>query len=320
MSDPEPLVEWDPLVEWEPDRAGELAVLWSAAMPNDPIGVDDVEAVCFGHGLTSPDDVLQVVDAATIATASGSGAVTVTVTGVGEHRSAHLQLLVVHPGRRSRGIGRVLVAAAEQWVRDRGIDELTVGGAAPFYLFTGIDSRWTPAICLFESLGYERSGAELDLSCATRGSAARRAGTGADAVVVESVDDDERAAALMAMVERDWPLWSAEFRRAAEAGTVSIARDGEGGAVLGAAAHSVSRFGVVGPVRGRAGRSRPWHWFGADGGGARRPVRRRAAHGRDRLDLDGAVLREGVRRDDRSDVAAHAAHAARGVSRVRAAP
>ena len=250
MSDPEPLVEWDPFVEWDLDRAAELAALWSAAMPNDPIGVDDVEAVCFGRGLTSPDDVLQVVDAVTIATASGSGAVTVTVTGVGEHRSAHLQLLVVHPGRRSRGIGRALVGAAEQWVRDRGIDELTVGGAAPFYLFTGIDSRWTPAVCLFESLGYERSGAELDLSCATRGAVPRRAGTGDGhaAVVVESVDDDDRAAALMAMVERDWPLWSAEFRRAAEAGTVAIARDGEGGPVLGAAAHSVSRFGVVGPV------------------------------------------------------------------------
>ena len=250
MNHPEPLVERDPFVEWDQDRAGELAALWSAAMPNDPIGVDDVEAVCFCHGLTSPDDVLQVVDAVTIATASGSAAATVTVTGVGEHRSAHLQLLVVHPSRRSRGIGRALVAAAEQWVLDRGIDELTVGGAAPFYLFTGIDSRWTPAVCLFESLGYERSGAELDLSCPTRGGTARRAGTddGTATVVVEPVGDDDRAAALMTMVERDWPLWSAEFRRAAEAGTVAIARDGEGGPVLGAAAHSVSRFGVVGPV------------------------------------------------------------------------
>ncbi len=244
------MTEPDPLVEWDQRHAGDLVALCAAALPQESIGVDDVEAVCFLDGATSPDDVLQVVDAVTIATASGTGAVTVTVTGVGEHRSAHLQLLVVHPGRRGRGIGRGLVRAAEQWVRDRGIDELTVGAAAPFYLFTGIDSRWTPAICLFESLGYERSGAELDLTCATRGSTARRPGPldGADAVLVESVDDDERAGALMTMVERDWPLWSAEFRRAAEAGTVVIARDGTGGPVLGAAAHSVSRFGVVGPV------------------------------------------------------------------------
>ena len=250
MSGPEPLVEGDPLVEWGPDRAGELAALWNAAMPKDPIGVDDVEAVCFGRGATSSKDVLQVVDSVTLATGSGSGAVTVTVTGVGEHRSAHLQLLVVHPAQRARGIGRALVRAAEDWARGRGLDELTVGGAAPFYLFTGIDSRWTSAICLFESLGYERSGAELDLTCATRGtpSSRRPGGTAAAGVVVEAVDDDERAAALMDMVERDWPLWAAEFRRAAEAGTVAVARDGEGGTVLGAAAHSVSRFGVVGPV------------------------------------------------------------------------
>ena len=224
--------------------------LCGAALPHESIGVDDIEAVCFLRGTTSPDDVLQVVDAVTIATASGTGAVTVTITGVGEHRSAHLQLLVVHPGRRGRGIGRALVGAAEQWVRDRDIDELTVGAAAPFYLFTGIDTRWTPAVCLFESLGYERSGAELDLTCATRGSTARRSATAeeTDAVVVEAVDDDERSAALMEMVERDWPLWSAEFRRAAEAGTVVVARDGADGPVLGAAAHSVSRFGVIGPV------------------------------------------------------------------------
>ena len=201
------MTEPEPLVEWELDRAEELLALCAAAMPHESIVVDDIEAVCFGSGVTSPDDVLQVVDAVTIATASGSGAVTVTVTGVGEHRSAHLQLLVVHPSRRSRGIGRALVGAAEQWVRDRGIDELTVGGAAPFYLFTGIDSRWTPAVCLFESLGYERSGAELDLSCATRGAVPARpsdhgngsAGAGgaggSGGVVVQAVDDDERAAA-----------------------------------------------------------------------------------------------------------------------------
>lgn len=234
------------LVEWDVSRAGELLALCAAALPDEAIGLDDLESICFGAGSTSPDDVLQVVDAVTLATATGTGAVTVTVTGVGEHRSAHLQLLVVHPSHRRRGTGRALVQAAECWVAARGIDLLTVGAAAPFYLYTGIDTRWHGAICLFEACGYERTGAELDLVCPTGRNAA--GATGATDLVVVAVDSDERAAALLEMVGRDWPLWSAEFRRAAEAGTVVVALDGEHGAVLGAAAHSVSRFGVIGPV------------------------------------------------------------------------
>lgn len=233
-------------VEWDHSRAGELLALCAAALPDEAIGLDDLESICFGAGSTSPDDLLQVVDWVTLATTTGTGAVTVTVTGVGEHRSAHLQLLVVHPADRGRGVGRSLVRAAERWVLERGIAELTVGAAAPFYLFTGIDTRWHAAICLFESCGYERSAAELDLVCPTRHSV-DGAGVVTDLVVVP-VDDDERAVALMDMVGRDWPLWSAEFRRAAEAGTVVVALDGEQGTVLGAAAHSVSRFGVIGPV------------------------------------------------------------------------
>ena len=239
------MTDAEPLVEWDLERAGELVALCAAALPEETIGVDDVEAVCFGRGLTSTDDLVQVVDTVTIATESGTGAICVTVAGVGEHRSAHVLLVVVHPGRRGRGTGRALVRAAERWAADRGLGELHVGGAVPFSLFTGIDTRWTAAVCLFEALGYVRTGAELDLVCSTTPPRRRSAATD---LVVAHVDSDERAAALMEMVDRDWPLWSAEFRRAAEAGTVVVACDREDGRVLGAAAHSVSRFGVVGPV------------------------------------------------------------------------
>ncbi len=243
----------DLIVEWDHSRAGELVALCGAALPDESVGLDDVEAVCFAGAPSSPDDMLQVVDLVTLATASGAGAVTVSVTGVGEHRSAHVQLLVVHPSRRGQGLGRALVEAAERWATDRGLSELTIGGAAPFYLFTGIDTRWTAAICLLESMGYERTGAELDLTCPTRRSSTPRDRGAASSermteLEVVAVDSDARAAALMEMALRDWPLWSAEFRRAAEAGTVVIARDGVDGPVLGAAAHSVSRFGVIGPV------------------------------------------------------------------------
>jgi hypothetical protein len=120
-----------------------------------------------------------------------------------------------------------------------------VGGAAPFFLFTGVDTRWTDAMCLFESMGYDRTGVLLDLVCPTVSSTRRPVPPG---VVVHHVETDGDVAELCDFARAAYPHWLEEFRRAGESGTVVTARDGRDGRLLGAAAHSVSRFGVVGPV------------------------------------------------------------------------
>ena len=51
------------------------------------------------------------------------------------------------------GVARTLVGAAESWALAHGSTTLTVGAGAPFYLFTGVDTRWTEALCCFEALG-----------------------------------------------------------------------------------------------------------------------------------------------------------------------
>lgn len=68
----------------------------------------------------------------------------------------HVDLLAVDPAARRRGVGRRLVLEAERWARSEGAREMRFAGNPPCYAWPGIDVRYTPALCLAESLGYER--------------------------------------------------------------------------------------------------------------------------------------------------------------------
>jgi GNAT superfamily N-acetyltransferase len=238
-------------VELAAHEASRVLEICSVALPDEVLELDDLEGVCWPS--LQRDDraaLVRSVDARTVVwqlpAGTDVGAVCVSMTEVAGVRSAHLQLLVVHPAHRGRGIARALVGLAESWALEAGVDILTVGAGAPFYLFTGVDSRWTDALCCFEALGYERVGVELDLRCATQQPATARRPAGD--VQVARLADEADVADLMALVDAHHPQWGAEFARAARAGTVVLARDGTTGALLGAAAHSVSRAAVIGPV------------------------------------------------------------------------
>jgi mycothiol synthase len=163
--------------------------------------------------------------------------------GPGTAPTAFVQLLVVHPARRRRGIARRLLAEVERRAVEQGASAVQIGAAPPLYLYTGVDTRWTEALCCFEALGYSRVAMELDLVCSTRPA---RAAT-PRGVSIARVGSDAEVSDLAEWSQRCWPAWTTEFVRAAEAGTAVLARSGSG-AVVGAAAHSVSRLGVVGPV------------------------------------------------------------------------
>jgi GNAT superfamily N-acetyltransferase len=241
-------------------KAPQLLELCRAALPDELLSLDDLEVLVEVDGGSvdggsvdggSADHLVRRVDAVTLGSWDEDGvmrgAVSVSLSSVLGAPSAHVQLLVVHPARRRRGTARQLVTAAQEWARAGGASFLTVGAGAPFYLFTGVDTRWTEALCCFEALGYQRVGAELDLTCPTQPPGVRSDPLDAD-LRLSHVTSDVDAAALASMVRREFPQWCSEFARAAEAGTVVLARRGDDGEVVGAAAHSVSRFGVVGPV------------------------------------------------------------------------
>lgn len=227
--------------------------LCAASLPDEALSLDDLEGVVLlaeqaDDAASAEAPLVRCAEALSIGRRGEDGALdavaSVSMTEVAGLRSAHLQLLIVDPAHRRRGIARALVEIAEDWASANGSTTLTVGAGAPFYLFTGVDSRWTDALCCFEALGYDRVGAELDLVCATVPGA--HVSPRSTDVGVAHITDAAGAEELDSWVRAHYPHWAAEFGRAAAAGTVVVAADGDG--VLGAAAHSVSRLGVIGPV------------------------------------------------------------------------
>jgi len=81
-----------------------------------------------------------------------------------EPAAGHLDLLVVHPGVRRQGLGRALVAAAEDALARLGATEVRLSGNSPCYLWPGVDVRYTPAVCMAQSLGYEQVNAGWNMT------------------------------------------------------------------------------------------------------------------------------------------------------------
>ncbi|MGW7480237.1 GNAT family N-acetyltransferase [Nonomuraea muscovyensis] len=85
----------------------------------------------------------------------GGGVVMASMSGK-DPGGGHIDLLAVHPREQGRGLGRRLVRAAEEWLREQGATQARFAGNPPCYAWPGIDVRYTAAACLAESLGYER--------------------------------------------------------------------------------------------------------------------------------------------------------------------
>jgi GNAT superfamily N-acetyltransferase len=213
--------------EWARDQGGRLAELVTACLPGEDLSEDELVACCWDD----PGVVLALDD--------GQGA----IAGVTRGTTAFLKLLAVAPHVRRLGHGRALVEAAEAWARNAGCTQIIPGPSAPFYLWPGVDVRWTPALTLFEAAGYRPVGAELNMSCSTSHRADPPAG-----VVVERVIEDGDVAAVVAFCSPAFPHWLQELERGVDHASCLMARDGESGEVLGFCCHSVNRAGWVGPM------------------------------------------------------------------------
>lgn len=213
--------------EWARDQAGRLTALAGDCLPGEHLTDDELVACCWDD----PGVVLALED----------GSAAVAVVARGDH--GFIRLLAVAPHARRLGHGRALVTAAEEWARAAGCTTMRPGPSAPFYLWPGVDVRWTPALALFESAGYRAVGAELNMSCPTSFRVEPPAG-----VVVERVIEDNDADAVVAFCTEAFPQWVAELERGIEHAACLVARDEATGAVAGFCCHSVNRAGWVGPM------------------------------------------------------------------------
>jgi mycothiol synthase len=217
---------------WDRTRSGELAAIVDAALPGEGLTEDELVAVCW-----------EDVDPTVVVAADGGSGV---AAGVVHGEVGFVQLVAVLPDARRRGVGAALVEEVARWARDEhGATAIAVGSCAPFYLWPGVDVHATPALCLFESLGFRARGAELNLSFPT----SHRAPTPAGVELRRALDEADAAAGL-AFVERHWPNWVAETRRGIEHGSCHLAWSvGDGGPeVVGFGCHSVNRLGWLGPM------------------------------------------------------------------------
>jgi len=207
-----------------------LLALVEESMPGEGLTEDDLLGVCFDDSSLGVSTVL----------GDDAGAVSVAVRdGVGA-----VQLLCVHPDARREGRGRRLLDDATAWAFDNDAQLLTIGAAPPWYLWPGIDVRWTAGQVLAESAGFRLDGAAVNMSCPTSVRVPAPEGVSLRRIVT---DDD--AALVLALCERAFqPAWRHEAGRGIEHGACHGAFDAATGELLGFAAHSVNRAGWFGPT------------------------------------------------------------------------
>jgi len=99
--------------------------------PIDDAGIADVVALWKACGLTRPwndpaaDIALARKEAnATVLIGRGDSAIIATVLVGHDGHRGWVYYLAVDPDRRNRGYGRVMMNAAENWLRERGIEKL----------------------------------------------------------------------------------------------------------------------------------------------------------------------------------------------------
>jgi mycothiol synthase len=201
----------------------------------DPPAEGELERTLFAPD--QPATVLGDPTVGIIATVAGSPALGGTGRGF-------VRLLVVAPEHRGRGQGRTLLRAGEATLRSQGLESVTIGSDAPYYLWPGVETREIALLCLLERMKYTRTETNFNMD-----------------VDLATIPDDPGGWTVASAAERDevgawagrhWGFWEAEMRRALDRGTLVITRDGPG--IAAVCAYDVNRAGWVGPVAARPDR------------------------------------------------------------------
>ncbi|MDM4721068.1 GNAT family N-acetyltransferase [Micromonospora sp. WMMA1363] len=177
-------------------------------------------------------------------------------TSGGNGTLGHVDLVAVDPAHRRRGVGRALLAYAEERFAGLGAVEVLLAGNPPHYAWPGVDVRYTPAVCAALALGYtqDRTAWNMTADLSSDGSPALRPTAPAERRLAGQGVTVRRAGpadlpALTAFARSTFGgTWDTELAGSVgrdRAGCHLAERDGE---VLGFAAWGSSRPSWFGPM------------------------------------------------------------------------
>jgi mycothiol synthase len=166
--------------------------------------------------------------------------------------AGHLDLLLVHPEHRRRGLAREMLEELEDEFRGRGLTSVNVRGNPPDYAWPGVDVRYTPAICTLLKLGYTQTRTAWNMTAPLPVDAPERPVPQGVEVRRATRADLE---ALRPAVHGQWgPSWTVEVERAIERGGVHVAFvDGDVKAFAAWGSCRPSWFGPMGTLPGATG-------------------------------------------------------------------
>lgn len=245
MRSPVTASQIDALTQQDRDALFEQALV---GLTYDSFGREEMLAKLF----ESPDRDPRFELAARVDGRLVGAAVGTRGTGSDGLEIGHLKLLLVAPDYRRQGIGRALLAALEERCRAAGCQRVTTAGHPPIYLWPGVDTRYTPLICLLQAAGYRKAGEAINLTIDLKSRCFATAHAEAD-LANENIhirrlvrSDRER---LSAYLEERWGAnWHAEallaLRKEPATGFIAERAD----RIVGFAAYDAARRGWFGPM------------------------------------------------------------------------
>lgn len=230
-----------------PEMADALLALCRRNLPLDTFTSDLVHRRVFGDPRFDHELSVGIVDEERLIGAA-VGVVRAMPDGA---RHGWIKLLAVDTSHRRCGIGTMLLDELERRFRERGAVQIDTAGA-PYYLWPGVDVRYTPACCLFERAGYtlRRCNVNMlvELDASLTDVAADPARLEREGVVLARADR-ETFPRVLEFIRGQWPLWAEEVPIAMANEPPSLFYAQRDGRVVGFAAYDAAMFdGTFGPT------------------------------------------------------------------------
>ncbi|WP_344154913.1 GNAT family N-acetyltransferase [Kribbella yunnanensis] len=240
----------------------ELAAAWTAAAPADPIGYPRFRDLFLLDRNFDPAGLKVAVRNGRVVGAAYAVRRLIPLAGADlEPETGWIPFFFVHPDARGHGLGRELLTAAMDWLREVGRSEIFFSSYTPSYFLPGLDrARYPAADRLLAGLGFEAGYDAVAMDRSLVGySMPAEVGKRLDELVGEGYSfgtptGDELTALIRLAGNEFTPDWARAIREAVVAGMplerIVVARDPVR-RILGWAQHAtyegvIERFGPFG--------------------------------------------------------------------------